>query len=67
MKFKELKNLTKEDLLNKKVELKKELMRDYAQISSGTTPKSPGMIKQRRRTIARIEMLLNSKEEKNKQ
>ncbi len=61
MKAKDLKNLSKSDLENKLVEIKKELMMDYAQISAGTPPKSPGMLKQRKKTIARILTIIRSK------
>lgn len=61
MKAKELRDLSNEDLQNKLKELKKELMQDYAQISAGTPPKSPGMLKQRKKTIAKIMTITNSR------
>jgi len=62
MKFKELKELNKNELVDKIKEIKLELMKDYAQISAGTPAKNPGMIKQRKKTIAKILTLLREKE-----
>ncbi|TKJ17457.1 50S ribosomal protein L29 [Candidatus Woesearchaeota archaeon B3_Woes] len=59
---KELKNMNKGDLNAKLLELRKELIKENAQIAVGTTPKSPGQIKQMKKTIARIIQLLNNKE-----
>ena len=59
---KELKNMNKGDLKAKLLELRKELIKENAQIAVGTTPKSPGQIKQMKKTIARIIQLLNNKE-----
>ena len=42
------------DLENKIVELKKELMKINSQIAIGTIPKSPGKVKEIKRTIAKI-------------
>jgi large subunit ribosomal protein L29 len=62
MKHKELKNLNKEELHKKLDELKKELMKDNAQVATGTIPKNPGKIYNARKTIARINTLLAQKE-----
>ena len=59
---KELKNMNKEDLKDKLQEIRKELIKENAQIAVGTTPKSPGQIKQMKKTVARIIQLLNNKE-----
>ena len=48
-------------------DLKLELMKDYAQISAGTPPKNPGMIKERKKIIARIKSLMQSEEITDKQ
>ncbi len=61
MKAKELQVLSEGELLDKLDEVKKELMKENAQISSGTTPKSPGQIKQLKKTIAKIHTILNIK------
>lgn len=57
---KELKNMNKEDLQTKLNDLRKELIKENAQIAVGTTPKSPGQIKQMKKAIARIIQLLKS-------
>ena len=57
MKIKEIKAMSKEELDNKLEELKKELMKTNAQIATGTTPKSPGNVKQIKKTIAKISMI----------
>jgi len=62
---KELKNMRNEDLENKLNDLRKELIKENAQIAVGTTPKSPGQVKQMKKTIARIIQLLNTMEVKN--
>ena len=51
------------DLENKMLELKKELMKINSQIAIGTLPKSPGKIKDMKRTIAKI---LTIKQQKQK-
>ena len=42
------------ELENKSSELKKELMKINSQIAIGTVPKSPGKVKEMKRTIAQI-------------
>ena len=54
MRTKELKVMNELDLENKIIELKKELMRINSQIAIGTIPKSPGKVKEIKRTIAKI-------------
>lgn len=54
MKHKELKLMNESDLNNKITELKKELMKINSQIAIGTIPKSPGKVKEMKRTIAKI-------------
>ena len=61
MKFKELSSFTSQELTEKLVELSKELIKDRAVSSTGTTPKSPAKIKNNRKTIARIHHLLSTK------
>ena len=58
MKFKELKGKSPEDLEKMLNELQQELMQDYVQIAAGTTPKSPGKVRQLKKTIARIKTAL---------
>ena len=63
MKSKQLKVMSELDLENKMLELKKELMKINSQIAIGTLPKSPGKIKDMKRTIAKI---LTIKQQKQK-
>ncbi len=62
MKTKELRSLDVEELNKKKAELYKDLMKEYAQVATGTIPKNPGRIRQARKTVARISMILAEKE-----
>jgi large subunit ribosomal protein L29 len=62
MKIKEIRGMSKEDLGAKLGELKKELVKINAQISTGTTPKSPGQVKQVKKNIAKIITILKEKE-----
>ncbi len=55
---KELKTMSKDELSNKLQDLRKELMKLNAQIATGTTPKSPGQVRNIKKTIAKI---LNTK------
>ncbi len=66
MKIKEIRSMNKEDLEAKLEELKKELIKLNAQISTGTTPKSPGQVKQIKKNIAKILTILNEKSEVDK-
>jgi len=66
MKIKEIKQISKEDLEKKLIELKKDLMRYNSQISTSTPPENPGMVKATKKTIAKIITLLKSKEVKTK-
>lgn len=61
MKVKELRELGKEELKARLLELRKELIKYNAQIATGTIPKSPGQVKQTKKAIARILTLLKSK------
>ena len=61
MKAKDLRGMSENDLLDKLKELQIELMKNNAQISTGTNPKSPGMIKQIKKNIARIRTILKEK------
>jgi len=67
MKYKDIKNMSKADIEKNMSELKLELMKDYAQISAGTPPKNPGMISERKKTIARIKTFLRDSEGVEKQ
>lgn len=54
MKIKELRGMSKEDLDSKLIELRKEMIKHNAQIATGTTPKSPGQVREIKKTIAKI-------------
>jgi len=58
---KDLKTMPKQEMETKMAELKKELMKENAQVAMGTNPKSPGKIKQMKKMIARILTLQNQK------
>ena len=67
MKANELRLMNEFDLENKSSELKKEMMKINSQIAVGTVPKSPGKVKEIKKTIAKIltiknEKILNKKE-----
>lgn len=64
VKNKDLRSTPVDELKNKMEELKKQLMKDYTQVSTGTTPKSPGQIKAARKTIAKIKTILKEKDKK---
>lgn len=64
IRLKQLREMSKQDLQNKLIDLKKELMKVKSQISKGTLPENPGRTKEIRRTIARINQI--SKEVLNK-
>jgi large subunit ribosomal protein L29 len=54
MKTKDLRSMSKEDMKSKLIELRKELIKHNAQIATGTTPKSPGQVREIKKTIAKI-------------
>ncbi len=62
MKAKELAKLNTEELNNKLVELKKELIKLNAEIKTGSQLKSPGQARSIKKTIARIKTILKNKE-----
>lgn len=62
-----LKNLSKKDLISKLEELRKELMKSNAQISTGSASKGQSNIKDVKKNIARIKTILNKEELKQKQ
>ena len=54
MKRKEIHALPKTELENKLKELRKNLMKENAQIKIGTAPSNPGKVKQIKKMIAKI-------------
>ncbi|HLC56547.1 MAG TPA: 50S ribosomal protein L29 [Candidatus Nanoarchaeia archaeon] len=47
-------------------DLKKELIKINAQIAMGTLPQSPGRIKEIKRTVTKLNMILNKKTKEEK-
>ncbi|MBI2105701.1 50S ribosomal protein L29 [Candidatus Woesearchaeota archaeon] len=66
MKKKELKKINSNELASKLAELKKELMKYRAQIATGTPPQNPGRVKLVRKTIARMNFMLQKSSEAKK-
>ena len=62
MKAKELRLMNESDTSSKLVDMKKELMKINSQIAIGTVPKSPGKVREIKRTIAKILSINNEKE-----
>ncbi|MFH1771063.1 MAG: 50S ribosomal protein L29 [archaeon] len=62
MKHKEMQNLSKEELEKRYNEAKIELIKLNSQISTGTTIKSPGQVKQLKKTIAKIKTIQKQNE-----
>lgn len=54
MKTKDLRALNSAELTAKEAELRKNLMKLYGQVSTGTPPKNPGEIRHSKRTLAQI-------------
>jgi len=65
VKFKELKALSPADREKKLLEAKQELIKLNGQVATGTTLKSPGQIKQLKRTIAKLLTLQNEEKTNN--
>ena len=63
MKAKEIRDKSEQELQDKIVELRKNLIKEYAQVATGTQLKNPGQIKKMNRTIARIYTILGEKKE----
>jgi len=63
MKVKELKVLHNNELQEKLEELRKELMKQRAQIAIGATPKNPGKVRAVKRSIARIITIMSGRKD----
>lgn len=61
IKAKDLRQMKDSELDGKLRELKKELLKINAQISTRTPPESPGKVKQIKKTVARILTILTEK------
>ncbi|MBT4651318.1 50S ribosomal protein L29 [Candidatus Woesearchaeota archaeon] len=64
MKAKELSKLEANELNEKIKELRRELIKDNAQVHSGGSPPNPGKLRQTKKNIARILTILKQKEVK---
>lgn len=63
MKSKEIKNMSKEEIQAKVTELRKEMIKYNSQIASGSQIKSPSLIRETKKSIARLLHALGTKEE----
>ncbi len=63
MKLKELKQINPKELEKRLEELKKELIKYNAQVSTGTPAENPGRIRTVKKTIAKIITILKSKQQ----
>lgn len=66
MNFKEIKSMSEQDKKEREKELKKELMKLYAQIATGANLESPGRVAQIRRTLARFQTSRKMRGEKSR-
>jgi large subunit ribosomal protein L29 len=66
MKFKEIQKLTPQDREKKLKDIRIELLKLQGQVQTGTTPKSPGQIKELKRSVARIKTLETQEAKTNK-
>ncbi|MFH2019818.1 MAG: 50S ribosomal protein L29 [archaeon] len=62
MKNKDIKSKSKEELKAQLIELDKELIKFNTQVATGTTLKSPGLVRKTKKTIAKILTQLTSRE-----
>jgi large subunit ribosomal protein L29 len=64
IKNEELRKMNVQELQNKLVDLKKDLIKINAQIAAGTVPENPGNVKNVKKTVARIHTIIKEKEGK---
>lgn len=64
IKKRQMKEMSRPDLLNRLNDLRLELVKERGQIALGGSPASPGKIKEIRKTIARIIVELKNRGEK---
>jgi len=62
LKIKDIRSMNIEELKKKLEELRKELLKLNTQVARGTTIKSPGQVKQIKKTIAKILYISKTKE-----
>ncbi|MFH1848740.1 MAG: 50S ribosomal protein L29 [archaeon] len=58
MKYRDLKSMPETELEEKIKELRMELIKSNAQIATGTNPKSPGKVRDTKKTISKIMTVL---------
>lgn len=63
-KMKEMRSMSEPQLNERLSQLRMELVKFNTQVATGTTPKSPGLIKQAKKNIARIMTLLHELQSK---
>lgn len=61
MKTKSYREMDEKQLTEKLIELRKDMIKQNAQVATGTTPKSPGQIREMKKTVARIMTVLREK------
>ena len=59
----ELKSMKEPQLKERLNDLKKELIKINAQVAMGTVPENPGRVREVKKTVARINTLLNQQKE----
>tara|TARA_Y100000310_G_C20617742_1_gene781563 strand:- start:956 stop:1177 length:222 start_codon:yes stop_codon:yes gene_type:complete len=64
IKGKELRKLSNKELDNKLLEMRKNLLKVNAKIATGTTPENPSMVRNLKKTIARIHTIKTEKQKK---
>ena len=57
----ELRNMNEKQLMEKKEELQKEMIKVNSQLSTKTTPENPGRIREIKKTISRINTIICQK------
>jgi ribosomal protein L29 len=62
MKSKEIVTMSTDELKNKLTELRQGLIKENAQVATGTIPKNPGNLRIAKKTIARILLALGQRE-----
>jgi large subunit ribosomal protein L29 len=62
MKSKQLNSLSVDELKKKLLELRKEMIKHNSQVAAGASVKSPALIRNTKRTIARIIQVIENKE-----
>jgi len=67
IKAKDIRKMNEKQIMEKMLEVKKDLMKANSQIAVGTVPENPGQVKQMKKTIARMLTILTEKQKEPKQ